>query len=391
MELSPTKDIPTEIKQYAAASEEWLKLLQACDYSTPFQLFQLSKLQKNVRTLKKLLPEVETFYAIKSACETELIEYVDKLVDGYDIASLGEFQLLEKIGIQPERILYSNPVKITDHIAQTFKAGVRWYAFDSLAEIKKLAKHAPGANVYLRLEVSDYGSKFPLSKKFGTNPSQAVKYMSEAQDHGLNVRGLTFHVGSQSENPQTWDVALQTCGEVIKQAKAAGIKVDFVDIGGGFPVTYVNKIPSMQEIAIVIQDAIRKYLPKNVRLVAEPGRYISADASVIATTIIGREHRGNEEWLFLDMGVFQGLMEPLEMPDWRYPVFTDKPVGSTRLQTYTLTGPTCDAYDTIGFDYLLPSSLKVGDKLYISTVGAYTTVYGSEFNGFDPPSKHYIK
>jgi len=373
-----------------ALQAQWLSALKKIHAQTPFQLYDVELARKNVQSLKKHLPDIEVYYAIKSAFEPQLIAAIDDLVAGYDIASYGECELLRSQGVATDRMLYSNPVKVPDHIKQASRVGVKWYAFDSHTEIKKLADHAPGSNVYLRIEVSDYGSKFPLSQKFGVDPMHAVLYAGEAQDHGLQVRGVTFHAGSQSEHPKTWETALKTCGEVVQRVRAAGIPMDVVNLGGGFPVEYTDSIASSEEIAEVIAGAIKKHLPKDIRLFCEPGRFITANTAVIATQIIGREHRGSDEWLFLDMGVFQGLIEPLEMSGWKYPIFTDQKASSIDdFKHFTLTGPTCDAYDTLGFNYLLPANLTVGDKLYIGTAGAYTTVYGSNFNGFDPPTIHF--
>ena len=373
---------------------EWTKEIQGLPYETPFQVTKLSKLRDNVKDFKNNLPNVELFYAVKSHSDPEVIKAIDDLVDGFDIASLGEFKMLSGLGVESSRVLFSNPVKIPDHIEKTFRGGVDHYAFDGLSELKKLAQFAPGANVYLRIKVSDYGSSFPLSKKFGADPLHAVTYMDMARDMGLNPVGLAFHVGSQALNMQAWRAAFETSGDIIKRLSAIGIDITMLDIGGGFPKTYVGPAPSMKQVGKTISSCIEEFIPEGIRIVAEPGRFVSADASVIATSVIGREHRGGEEWLFLDMGVFQGLMECLEMRDWRYPIFTDGQEATESVlyaRPFTLTGPTCDAYDTIGFDYMLPPAIDVGDKVYFGAAGAYTTVYESNFNGFEPPKKYFIE
>jgi ornithine decarboxylase len=164
-------------------------------------------------------------------------------------------------------------------------------------------------------------------------------------------------------------------------------------MGGGLPVSYSYKPFDIEPITDAINQSIARYIPEYVNILAEPGRSVSASSSVIVSKVIGREIRAeNHEWLFLDMGVFQGLMEPLEMPSWRYPIFThDMDDPSISLRPFTLTGPTCDAYDTIGFDYFLPDSLAVDDRIYIGATGAYTTAYASRFNGFEPPKTYYIE
>lgn len=358
-------------------------------FETPFMVTDLGVARERVQHLKELLPRVEIYYAIKSNNETRLLKAIDDLVAGYDIASLGEWEHLADLGVSAERILYSNPVKVPSHIAQTYKAGVQYFAADSLQEIEKLKQNAPGSTVNLRLKTPDYGSKFPLSSKFGISEEYAIPYASLAEDAGLKVKGLTFHVGSQSENPAAWHAAIEMCGSLIKRLSKHNIHIEFLDLGGGLPAVYEDVAPTVAEAAEAINEAIDKFIPKDVRIVIEPGRYISANTGMLVTSIIGREHRSGSDWLYLDMGVFQGLIEPLEIPGWKYPIFTDKSPHANK-KAFVLTGPTCDAYDTLGSDYMLPSDLNVGDKIYIGAAGAYTLVYGSEFNGFKRPKTYFV-
>lgn len=352
-------------------------------------LTDLSVVRDKVARFGELLPQVAIFYAIKANNDSRIIHTVDNSVTGYDIASLGELEYLLSQGVAAERIMYSNPVKVPSHIARAYELGVRYFAFDSITEIEKIATYAPGSNVYLRLKVSDYGSKFPLSKKFGVDVMHGVDYCAMAMDAGLQVKGVTFHVGSQSENTQVWSTAIEIAGELITKLHDKGIEVEFLDIGGGFPADYGDPVPTLEDIAKVITVAADKFIPKTVHLLAEPGRFIAANASTIVSSVIGREHRSGTDWLYLDMGTFQGLIEPLEMPNLKYPIRTDSnPDGYKK--SFTLTGPSCDACDTIGHDYLLPSDIKVGDKVYIESTGAYSLVYASTFNGFMPPKVYYV-
>jgi ornithine decarboxylase len=374
-----------------ALRKKWLRNIKAQgDIQTPYVLTDLDIVEGKARQLKNLLNNVKIYYAIKSNSNAEILARLDGIVDGYDVASLGEWELLRRQRVSPQRILFSNTTKIPRHIEKTYKDGLRYYAFDSIDEIKKLSELAPGSNVYIRVQVSDYGSKFPLSKKFGLLPDHVADYASFAEKMGLKVRGLTFHVGSQSENSQAWDNAFEITGGLIERLRQVGINIEFIDMGGGFPADYGQSIPSIAGICRLINKAIKKHIPEHIEIIAEPGRFLVAESSVIVTEVIAREHRSGTDWLHLDMGTFQGLIEPLEMAGWTYPIFTDKnPKGYKR--EFVLTGPSCDAYDTIGTDYSLPSEINRGDKLYIGSTGAYTTVYGSNFNGFEVPETYFVK
>lgn len=371
--------------------KSWRERLERLgDKPTPYILTDLKSIENKVEQLHDLLDDVKIYYAIKSNNHPKIIEHIDRFVDGYDIASLGEWQQLREQKVSPDRILYSNPVKIDDHIEETYRDGVRHYAIDSVDEIKKLSELAPGANVYIRTQVSDYGSKFPLSKKYGLRPSHVLEYADLAKSMGLRVCGLTFHVGSQAENMQVWERAFEICGGLIEKMRQQGMEITLLDIGGGLPADYGQPIPSIAILAKTINAAIKQWIPQGVTVVAEPGRFLVANSSLLITKVIAREHRSGTDWLHLDMGVFQGLMEPLEMKGWKYPVFTDRYPKEYKKE-FVLTGPTCDAYDTIGTDYLLPSDIGRGDKIYFKSVGAYTTVYGSNFNGFKMPEVYFVK
>jgi ornithine decarboxylase len=276
------------------------------------------------------------------------------------------------------------------HIKDAYKKGVRYFAFDSLVEITKLAEHAPGANVYLRLAVSDFGSTFPLSRKFGVDPSYAVECCTKAAAAGLNVAGLTFHVGSQSESVKSWKMAIQMAGQTITELAKHGIEIEFLNMGGGFPADYGRAHPSLAEVAETIHESQAAYLPRGIRLMAEPGRYMAATSGCIVTSVIGRADRGGTDgdWLYLDIGTFQGLMEPLEVPGMHYPIYSDKRSRASE-QNFILSGPSCDACDTIGSGYRLPADISVGDRICFGATGAYSLVYASDFNGFEPPKVYY--
>jgi ornithine decarboxylase len=126
-------------------------------------------------------------------------------------------------------------------------------------------------------------------------------------------------------------------------------------------------------------------------LAAEPGRFLVAEAGVLAAAVIGRERRGNETWLFTEVGNYHGLGEVLPTPGgWSYPLSTSVD-GESPLLPFTLTGPSCDSTDTWAHGVLLPSAIDVGDVVYIGTAGAYTVSYATHFNGFDPPAQVFAR
>ncbi len=364
----------------------WIKTLTELKLDkTPALVVDLNIIRSNLKRFRRVLPRVKIHYAVKALSDECVLKIIDEYVDGYDIASYGELKTIRKIS--DKKVLFSNPVKIPAHVKSSHKEGVDSFAFDSAMELHKIAENAPGSDVYLRLKVSDYGSAFPLSKKFGADENHTVPLFGYAKDLGLNPIGITFHVGSQSENTATWENAIEKSGKLIKQLSKAGFKISMLNIGGGFPSEYSDETVTISDVAPVINKALEKNIPTNVEIVAEPGRYVVANAAVMVSTVIGKENRSGQNWLYLDIGVFQGLMESLEMDDWKYPVFKlEENDNKAMPHHYVLTGPTCDAQDTIDLDVELPADIKLGDTICIGSAGAYSVVYGSSFNGFDMPS-----
>jgi ornithine decarboxylase len=163
--------------------------LNQMDHPTPFLVCDLETARERYTHLTLALPGVHCFYAVKCNSEPELLAAFDQLGSSFEIASCAELQMLQKLGVDPEKVLYSNTVKPAAHIAESFAAGLWRYAFDSEGELYKLAQHAPGAAVYVRLRVDDSTSLFPLSRKFGAEAQEARALLLLARSLGLRPYG----------------------------------------------------------------------------------------------------------------------------------------------------------------------------------------------------------
>ena len=323
----------------------------------------------------------------------ELLAAFDQLGSSFEVASWAELQMLQKLGVDPERVLYSNTVKPAAHIAESFSAGLWRYAFDSEGELYKLAQHAPGAAVYVRLRVDDSTSLFPLSRKFGAEAQEARALMLLARSLGLRPYGVTFHVGSQCTTTTAWRQAIAAVGRLLSRLSGDGITLEMLNLGGGFPARYVEDVPSVDQIANTIESALHELLPYRPELLAvEPGRFLVAESAVLVGGVLGREVRAGENWAYLDVGAYNGLMETQQtVNQWRYPLWSSRPDHAAADQVpFTVTGPSCDSSDTTFFGVHLPATLDAGDRLYIGSAGAYTLSYASNFNGFPPPSPVFI-
>ena len=355
--------------------------------TTPYLELDLTRVAGQLARMRSALPGVAVHYAMKSQPEPAVLAMLASRGCGFEIASAAELRALVALGVDPGALLYSNPVKPVGHIAEAHRTGVLRFAADCFDELAKLARHAPGAQVYLRVDVSNRGSVVPLAGKYGCTPAEAVSLLRQCRGLGLVPYGLTFHVGSQAVDAGAWGSAIATCGEVMAALATEGIRLSLLDLGGGYPVPYDEAVVTIEEIGAVVATAVAA-LPYPVEVAVEPGRFLTAEAGTMVATVIGRARRRGADWLHLDVGAFGGLMEALETDrGLHYPVTCVHPhVTAPRTIPMSVTGPTCDSEDTVLIDAPLCADLVTGDEVRIGCAGAYTTAYASAFNGFDVPS-----
>lgn len=349
---------------------------------TPCLVLDLERVQNNVRALRAafslLSPRI--FYSVKASPEPSVLTALADQGCGFDVASIGEIECLEQAGVmKASDVCFSSTVKIPSHIKAAHQRGIDKFAFDSEGEILKLARHAPGSKVILRLEVPHMGSRWPLAGKFGAAPSEALGLLRLAAEHGLNPYGLTFHVGSQCMRPDTWLEAIAICGRVWQQARSSGLSLASINLGGGIPATYTEEVPLVAEIGQEVSRRAKQTFGEDVLYAVEPGRFIVADAGTMIVTVIGQAVRKGRKWVFVDLSIYAGLLEV--SGGWTYPIITNKDHLPKR--RVTLAGPTCDSTDVLALDIELPD-LEVGDRLALLTAGAYTTAYQA-YNGFPFP------
>ena len=355
---------------------------------TPFLVTDIASIEARYHEfIVAFRGRVAAHYAVKCNPSPRVLQALHAVGAGFEVASQHELLLAVAAGAAPEDVLYSNPVRPSAHVRFAAGMGLRYFVVDGPRELRKIAENAPGSSVVARIRVDDGGSKFPLSSKFGAEPEVAFRLLAQAPALGLVPAGLTFHVGSQSIDPTAWSRAVDQCGEVLFELDDRGIRLEILDIGGGFPATVGPDVPTLEDIAAPTLAAINR-LPVGVgRIVAEPGRGLVGDAAVLAATVIGCERRAGRMWVYLDVGAYNGLMEAAQTGGrWPFPLRTSRPDDRTAGRLHcTLTGPTCDSSDTILLEADLPETITEGDRVYIGSAGAYSMSYVSAFNGFDSP------
>lgn len=355
------------------------RVLSLCP-TTPTLLIDPAVVEADFREFRDAFAGTRIFYAIKANPHPEILKRLFTLGCGFEVSSAGELRTLQALGVPGERIISSNPVKIAEFVREAAAHGVDHFAFDSLGEVEKLARHAPGAAVSVRLTVPNEGSDWPLDKKYGVEEVEAVELLAAARESGLRPAGITFHVGSQNRNASGWRVALEKTKAVWDAAEGRGLPLTLLNVGGGMPVEYsIPNVPDARAVAQAIFATRDRLFPLGVETWLEPGRALVGRAGVMVTSVIGVAERDGERWVYLDAGIFHGLAEAMGGIAYRAVTQAQGPVSPC-----TLAGPSCDSVDTITKDFPLPP-VRVGDRVALLACGAYTTAYSSVFNGFAGP------
>ncbi len=239
---------------------------------TPALIMDKKLIKARYEEFRTGFSQARLYYAVKCNPHPEIIRLLHGLGCEMEISSLGELERLLSMGIPPQRIAIGNPVKNPALVKLAHQNGIDLAAFDSYSEIEKLAALAPGTSVGVRLVVPNDGSEWPLTKKYGVGPDQAVELLVQAKKSGLKPAGIFFHVGSQCTLPGTWAKAVEKSWLVWKRAAERGLELHLLNVGGGFPATYLKPVPSVAEIATAIQDAVAAFFPKDVEVSVAPGR-----------------------------------------------------------------------------------------------------------------------
>lgn len=326
-------------------------------------------------------------YAVKANPAPEILRTLAGLGSRFDAASRPEIEMCLAAGAAPEGISFGNTIKKPADIAWAFGRGIRLFAADCEEELEKLADHAPGTAVYIRLIVENCQADWPLTRKFGCAGSKALDLIAMAKRLGLDPLGLSFHVGSQTRRAEMWAPVLDQVAAVWNAALAAGYKLSLINIGGGFPAFYGTEIDAPHSYAAAVMRQVTARFGADVDVMAEPGRGLVAEAGAIAAEVVMVSRKSENDlhrWVYMDIGRFSGLAET-EGEAIRYQFLTmrdHEPTGAC-----ILAGPSCDSADVLyeKRPVDLPLGLRAGDRIVIRNCGAYTSTYASVgFNGFPP-------
>jgi len=367
LELNPEWDpfAPESIKHLVAR------------YGSPLFIIDAERVRRQYRRLAAALPGVDLHYALKPLPQASVINTLQAEGACFDLATNGEVELVRRLKIAPERCIHTHPIKRDSDIRTALSFGVDRFVVDNPDELRKFVKFRTRCSVLIRVSFSSPEARSDLSRKFGADPQAVPELLRLAAELRIKVGGLSFHIGSQASGPAMFVEAIGRCRELLRIAEASEHAPQILDIGGGFPVDYLQRCMPIDEFCAPIRAALNE-LPAGLRVIAEPGRFIAAPAAIAVAAVMGRALRGERWWYYLDDGLY-GSYSGQVYDHGAYPLQALVAPGKT--YPSVLAGPTCDSIDVINEHLELPK-LDLGDLIVGREMGAYTWASASEFNFF---------
>lgn len=358
-------------------------------HGTPVLLLDPARVEAQYGRLRAALPFVGFHYAVKALAHEAVLDVLDGAGCGFDVATGEELRLLTRRGVEATRIIHTHPIKKPAEIAEALAAGVRTFVVDNEVEIAKFHGTPADTRLLVRLAYRSPHAKSDLSSKFGVGPFEAARLVESALASGVRVAGFSYHVGSQLDDPPRFAAAAADTLELMGiLERRLNVQFDTLDIGGGLPASYDSEASGIDEVAAALRPVLAPHA-RRLDIIAEPGRVMVAEAMSLITSVVGVAERADGRWYYLDDGLY-GSYSNVLTEDVHPLVFAERDLGGVghdgrrRMpqdhRWATLAGPTCDSSDVIAREVLLPD-LQPGDLLVSPTMGAYTTVTATRFNG----------
>ncbi len=364
----------TVLKSTSRHAQPYRELVKA--HGSPLLVLDTPTVRAQYRELQRALPGVAFYYAVKSLPFPGILGCLADMGSGFDLASSGEVRRMQALKISARRTIYTHPIKHDEDIRTALRYGCTTFVVDNTDELLKFRPYRRRVGLLVRLGFSSPAAVVDLSKKFGCSAVEAGELLSLAAGLGIHVKGLCFHVGSQCRDAQRQVEAIGACHTLIRQHHTTGAApISILDIGGGFPIAYDGAMVDLNAYCAPIREALTR-LPAYVKVIAEPGRFISGPAMTSITTVVGKARREGLNWYYLDDGVY-GAFSGQIYDHMRYPleVFSE----ATQDFPSVLAGPTCDSIDIIAENVDLPE-LQIGDLVVGHMMGAYTAASATDFN-----------
>lgn len=381
------KDTVTKVPAAAVAANQAFDYVQptnahieqlAAQFGAPLMVLDCEAIRRQYHALKNALPGVILHFALKPLPLAAVVRTLLEEGASFDLATSGEVDLVASQGVPSERTIHTHPIKRDSDIRDALAYGCTVFVVDNINELEKFIAYKDQAEILVRLSFRNKDAFADLSKKFGCSPEAAIDIISYAQKLGIRIKGLSFHVGSQSPNPTKYVEAINASAKVIAKVSELGLPaLSTLDIGGGFPVPYSADVLPIDVFCAPINQALAQ-LPETMQIIAEPGRFIVASSVTSVASVMGQAQREGKTWYYLDDGIY-GSFSGLMFDEAAYPIDSAKQEGE-RFES-VLAGPTCDSIDVVSESIMLPK-LNNGDLIISRMMGAYTLATATDFNFF---------
>jgi len=396
-----------------------------------FYVVDLSVVMNKLNVWKKELPRIKPLYAMKCNGDEKICHMLAKAGVGFDCASKAEIEHALRLGTHPDNIIYANPCKQANMLHFSRQVGVRKMTADNIEELHKIHDIFPEARVVLRIAVDDSKSVCRFNSKFGSPPKEWDAMLSTAKELGLDLHGVSFHVGSGCGDLKPFADAVSAAREAFDLAKSYGFNPTLLDVGGGWPGSDDGHF-TFKDVATVVAEAVEHYFPASsgVEIIAEPGRYFASASHTYAVTVIAKRQlsqaqladtaeiesfgarptKDTEETissqaddgfkkaetsenqpevaLYINDGVYGSFNCVVFDHAHVHPIMLSPHNGARTVAT-KLFGPTCDSIDVVMPCTRLPE-MRVGEWLWFRGMGAYTRCAASRFNGQGEHDIHYV-
>lgn len=343
-------------------------------HGSPLLVLDCEHVQKQYKSLQQALPGVGFFYAVKAFPNDAVIKSLQELDAGFDMASPGEIEQVRTHGVNPRKTIHTHPIKKDRDIRDALRFGCTTFVVDNSEELKKFRKYRHRVGLLLRVSFCSATAKVDLSRKFGCAAHDALSLIRRAQQMGIHVKGLSFHVGSQTATPDEHVNAINQCADIMS---LSDVPLSTLDIGGGFPVNYDGNTMGIDEFCSPIREALEA-IPGDINVIAEPGRFLVASAVMSISSVVGKAERAGKPWYYLDDGVY-GSFSGRMFDHAEYPL---RALKTGDKKPCVLAGPTCDSIDVIAENIELPE-MEVGDLVIGEMMGAYTSATATDFNSLN--------
>lgn len=366
--------------ELGARAGHWRELVAA--HGTPLLVLDPYRVATQYSLLTEHLRGFGLHYAVKALPHPAVLTVLAACGSGFDVATPAEVDLVARLKVPMTRCIYTHPIKKPADIDYAYARGIRTFVVDNPIEAQKFLGRPRDVEILVRLAFPNPSAKADLSTKFGAAPAEAELLVKHVVAAGVRFAGFSFHVGSQGSSVAPYRDALRSTLDLTRHVEhTLSLHVPTIDVGGGFPVSYRDVMPPIGAIGRVIDEVLGDR--HGFTLLAEPGRFVVADCMTLLTSV-GSAIRAGRTWHYLDDGLYGSysnvMTEDVHPPILALSELEDHEDQEVPLEVVTLAGPTCDSVDVVAADYPMPT-LTVGDVVVSPTMGAYTSVTASRFNG----------